>query len=97
MKKIIKLKEQEFKNIIKNVINEYKQNIVYLTDGQINYYNERWKNGTNIKYTNNGFYKNLMNKVNKTKRLTKKQKWFLDFLFSRGESPYDAGILPSNY
>lgn len=72
----ILITEIQFKSLIENIIDEQYINIVNLTDAQINYYNKRWKESTDIKYTNNNFYKSLMNRVNKTKRLTKKQKWF---------------------
>lgn len=96
MKKIVKLTENQLKQVIENVINEQYTNSINLTDGQVNYYNQLWNN-IDIKYTNNSFWKSIMKKVNKTKKLTKKQKWFLDFLFNHGKSPYEAGVLPSNY
>ena len=61
----------------------------------LNYIKQNWNN-TNIKYTNNNFYKNIYNRAILSRKLTPKQWWYLDFLFKNGKSPYEANVLLKN-
>ena len=83
IKKTLKLKEND---------NIQKQNIIYLNDGQIRYYNSVWKNMYE-KYTNNKFYKSIIKQLNEKRYLTRKQKYYLDYLFKYGQSPYEGDPL----
>ena len=70
-------------------------NIIHLNDGQIRYYNNVWKN-MDEKYVNNKFYGSIIRQLNQKKYLTRNQKYYLDFLYQHGQSPYEAGVLPLN-
>ena len=73
-------------------LEEQNQNIIYLNDGQIKYYNSIWNN-MDLKYTNNKFYKSIIKQLNEKRYLTRKQKYYLDYLFQHGQSPYEGDPL----
>ncbi len=70
------------------------KNFVELADTQITYYNSRFKNsGLHVKYTTSKFWTGIMSSINKTKKISERQKTQLDYLLKNGKSMYEAGVL----
>lgn len=80
----------EFKQF--KFINENLNMSVTYTDDQIKYVMQRY-NSLNIKYHNDNFFAPMVKKLQKDKKLSKKQNDQLQFLLKNGKSMYEAGVL----
>lgn len=73
-------------------LNDFKNDMVELNDGQINYINTLFKQQKQ-KYINNSFFKSIVNQANTNKKLTKSQYNQLIYLLQKGRTMYEDGIL----
>lgn len=73
-------------------INENLNETITFTDDQIKYVMQRY-NTLHSKYHNDNFFAPMVKKLQKNKKLSKKQNDQLQFLIKNGKSMYEAGVL----
>lgn len=73
-------------------MHETLNHTIEFNDGQIKNVMQRY-NGLHSKYHNDNFFAPMIKKLQKNKKLTKKQNDQLQFLLKNGKSMYEAGYL----